>query len=51
MKGCLLIHSVIEAVKNLGKHVEVAYTSETYHLKTTWDKFIHLTETFLEDCF
>lgn len=40
----------IEAVKNLGKHVEVAYVSQTYRLKSVWDKFIPLTSKFLRDC-
>lgn len=40
----------IEAVKNLGKHVEVAYVTQTYRLKSVWDKFIHLTSGFLQDC-
>lgn len=40
----------IEAVKNLGKHVEVAHVTRTYRLKSVWDKFIHLTADFLQDC-
>ncbi len=43
--------SVIEAVKDLGKHVEVAYVSQIYHLKASWDKFIRLSPEFLKDCF
>lgn len=43
--------SVIDAVKDLGKHVEVAYVSQTYHLKTSWDKFIPLSQEYLRDCF
>jgi uncharacterized LabA/DUF88 family protein len=43
--------SVIEAVKDLGKHVEVAYVCQTYHLKSSCDKFILLTGEFLKDCF
>ena len=43
--------SAIDAVKDLGKHVEVAYVSQTYQLKTSWDKFIPLTLEYLNDCF
>ena len=43
--------SVIDAVKDLGKHVEVAYVSQTYQLKTSWDKFIPLSSEYLKDCF
>lgn len=43
--------SVINAVKDLGKHVEVAYVSKTYHLKTSCDKFILLSHQYLNDCF
>jgi uncharacterized LabA/DUF88 family protein len=43
--------SAIDAVKDLGKHVEVAYVSQTYQLKTSWDKFIPLTSEYLNDCF
>lgn len=43
--------SAIDAVKDLGKHVEVAYVSQTYQLKTSWDKFIHLSSEYLKDCF
>ena len=45
---------VLEAVKDLGKHVEVAYfwseISHPYHLRKTSDKFITLTEDYLKDC-
>jgi len=43
--------SAIDAVKDLGKHVEVAYVSQTYQLKTSWDKFINLSSEYLKDCF
>ena len=43
--------SAIDAVKDLGKHVEVAYVSQTHQLKTSWDKFIPLTSEYLNDCF
>lgn len=42
---------VVEAVKDLGKHVEVAYVSQSYHLKSSCDKFILLNADFLKDCF
>jgi len=41
----------IEAVKELGKHVEVAYTSYTFHLRQACDKYILLTESLPKDCF
>lgn len=44
--------SVIEAVKALGKHVEVAFPShKAYHLRSKCDKFTLLTHEKLKDCF
>jgi len=43
--------SAIDTIKDLGQHVEVAYVSQTYHLKTSCDKFIPLTGEYLKDCF
>lgn len=42
--------STIEAVKELGKHVEVAFCGSPYHLKKVCDKFILLTKDFLKPC-
>lgn len=44
--------TVVEAVKDRGKHVEVAAvkSGESYHLRNACDKFIPLTEEFLATC-
>lgn len=41
----------IEAVKDLGKHVEVAYFwARSFHLRKACDKFISLTKDYLKEC-
>jgi uncharacterized LabA/DUF88 family protein len=40
----------IEAVKELGKHVEVAFCGTPYHLQKVCDRFILLTKDFLKPC-
>jgi uncharacterized LabA/DUF88 family protein len=53
---CILVsgdsdfHPAIQAVKDLGKHVEVAYTSTTFKLKQIADNYILITNSFLSDC-
>lgn len=53
---CILVsgdsdfHPAIQAVKDLGKHVEMAYTSTTFKLKQIADKYTLLTDAFLSDC-
>jgi uncharacterized LabA/DUF88 family protein len=42
--------STIEAVKELGKHVEVAFCGTPYHLQKVCDRFILLTRDFLKPC-
>lgn len=44
---------VVEAVKDLGKHVENATPKSgiSYHLKSACDRFILLNREFLKDCF
>lgn len=45
---------LVKAVKDLGKHVEVAFFSskkaKSYHLRKVSDKFIHLNEDYLGKC-
>jgi uncharacterized LabA/DUF88 family protein len=41
----------LEAIKELGKHAEVAYTSYSYHLRQACDKYVLLTHGYLKDCF
>lgn len=40
----------IEAIKDLGKHVEVAHPFRSHHLISSCDKFVPLTADFLKDC-
>ncbi|MCX5867116.1 MAG: NYN domain-containing protein [Proteobacteria bacterium] len=40
----------VMAVKSLGKHVENAFPKRFYHLPPACDKFIHLDDKFLSDC-
>jgi uncharacterized LabA/DUF88 family protein len=42
--------TVVEAVKDRGKHVEVAAVGKSYHLRNACDKFIPLTEKLLAKC-
>lgn len=40
-----------EAVKSMGKHVEVAYTERNFQISKAADRFILLDEKYLADCF
>lgn len=40
----------VQAVKDLGRKVEVAYFARCYHLKGAADRFILLDANFLQDC-
>ena len=40
----------IEAIKDLGKHVEIAHPFKSHHLISCCDKFIPLTPDYLKDC-
>jgi uncharacterized LabA/DUF88 family protein len=42
--------TAVEAVKDIGKHLEVAAVGKSYHLRNVCDKFIPLTEEFLAEC-
>jgi uncharacterized LabA/DUF88 family protein len=40
----------VQAVKDSGRKVEIAYFKKCYHLKVVADKYISLEGTFLDDC-
>ena len=42
--------TAVEAVKDLGKHVEVVAVGKAFHLRTACDKFIQLTEQLISSC-
>ncbi len=42
--------SAVDLVKTMGKHVEVVYFDQCYHLKGLADKMIILDASFLSDC-
>jgi len=40
----------IDAVKELGKHVEVAHPFQSHHLMSSCDRFVQLTPNYLGNC-